>query len=243
VSAGRRPAVVFEMFTADDQPAIDRQLAAAPGDAAGVADAVDWKRSGWPDWAMYEPLVDVALQAGLRIRAGNLSHATLAMLRRGGVGALEPALRARLGLDRALSGDVRAAVAVEIRESHCGHASERMLDRMIDIQRARDAHLADALLGAPGDGAVLIAGSGHVRTDRGVPAYLAARHPGPSVASVAFLEVQDGATSPAAYAARFGAGGLPFDYVWFTPRVDDEDPCDKFRKSLETLRQPPQEKP
>jgi uncharacterized iron-regulated protein len=51
LAAGRRPAVAFEMFTADDAPAIARQLAVAPRDAAGLARAVDWKRSGWPDWA------------------------------------------------------------------------------------------------------------------------------------------------------------------------------------------------
>jgi hypothetical protein len=37
------------------------------------------------------------------------------------------------------------------------------------------------------------------------------------------------------YGQRFG-GALPFDYVWFTPGVDAEDPCEKFRKSLERLR-------
>jgi hypothetical protein len=28
---------------------------------------------------------------------------------------------------------------------------------------------------------------------------------------------------------------MPFDYVWFTPAVDDEDPCEKFRKPLERM--------
>ncbi len=32
------------------------------------------------------------------------------------------------------------------------------------------------------------------------------------------------------------AGPFPFDYVWFTPRVDDLDPCEKFEKQLEGLR-------
>jgi len=32
--------------------------------------------------------------------------------------------------------------------------------------------------------------------------------------------------------------GLPFDYVWFTPRVDESDPCEKFREQLEKMRAP-----
>ena len=34
-------------------------------------------------------------------------------------------------------------------------------------------------------------------------------------------------------AAARGAGALPFDAVWFTPRVDDEDPCERLRKRHE----------
>jgi hypothetical protein len=47
--------------------------------------------------------------------------------------------------------------------------------------------------------------------------------------------VDAGAPAPADYAARFD-GTLPFDYVWFTPRADDTDPCEKFKKSLENLK-------
>ncbi len=49
--------------------------------------------------------------------------------------------------------------------------------------------------------------------------------------SLAFVEVDAAADEPAAYAGRF-AGALPFDYVWFTPRIDDVDPCARPRASL-----------
>jgi len=54
--------------------------------------------------------------------------------------------------------------------------------------------------------------------------------------SVAFLEVRAGVTSPPAYEEPLGGDRLPFDYVWFTPAVDDEDPCVKHKESLERLR-------
>jgi hypothetical protein len=75
---------------------------------------------------------------------------------------------------------------------------------------------------------VLIAGDGHARNDRGVPAYLRRIEPAARTVSVAFLEVDARRTTPEGYAERLG-GRLPYDYVWFAPAVDDEDPCEKFR--------------
>jgi hypothetical protein len=47
-------------------------------------------------------------------------------------------------------------------------------------------------------------------------------------ASVAFVEVTAEAQSPDAYAREFQAGTLPFDYVWFTPRMRRAGPCAAF---------------
>lgn len=236
IAADRRPAVGFEMFDIDQRPAIAQHLAATPADAAGLADAVNWDRSGWPDWVLYQPIAEVALEAGLPIVATNLPRATVRALGRQGPAAVEPAVLTRLGLDRPLAPETHAEIAAEILNAHCGYASASTVEAMITVQRARDAQIAESLaVAGQEDGAVLIAGSGHVRKDYGVPAHLALRLPGTSVASVTFLEVTKGDVAPGAYAARFGRGRLPFDYVWFTPRVDDLDPCEKFGKQLERL--------
>jgi uncharacterized iron-regulated protein len=233
-AAGRRPAVAFEMLSTDQAPALGRHLAAAPTDAAGLGPAVDWSRGGWPDWQDYQPIAEAALAAGLPIVAASLPPATARALARGEPGALDPALAARHALDGPAPPAVEAAMAAEIRESHCGQAPERLVPGMILAQRARDAHMGDVL--AATGGAVLIAGAGHVRTDRGVPAYLRTRRPGAAIASLAFVEVTADRPEPADYAARFG-GSLPFDYLWFTPRADETDPCERFRTPLERLRQ------
>jgi uncharacterized iron-regulated protein len=110
-----------------------------------------------------------------------------------------------------------------------------MVDRMADIQWARDARIAVSLArGGQRDGAVLIAGAGHVRRDRGVPVHLARHIQDVSIGSVAFVEVDAALVKPGDYATRFGSDALPFDYVWFTPKVDEADPCEKLKKSTET---------
>jgi uncharacterized iron-regulated protein len=238
VAAGRRPAVAFEMLTTAQAPALARHLAAAPGDAAGLGEAVGWRQSGWPDWRYYQPIAEAGLAAGLPLVAANIPLPTARALTRGEAGGLDAGLAARYGLDRPLPPDVEQAMLAELRESHCGQAPERLLPGMIAAQRARDAQMADSLLGAQADGAVLVAGAGHVRTDRGAPAFLRLRDPQARVAALAFLEVRPGAATPGDYAARF-EGRLPFDFVWFTPRADDEDPCARFEKSLQRLQRPP----
>jgi uncharacterized iron-regulated protein len=240
IDAGRRPAVGFEMFTVDDAPAIARYVAAHPKDAAGLGEAVAWARRGWPAWALYQPIADLALRAGLPLVATDLSPSTVRGIGGQGLDALAPDLVRRLGLDRPLPADLRAMMAEEIRRAHCGYASDARVEAMIDVQRARDAQMAERLAAAgKPDGAVLIAGAGHVRHDYGVPVYLRDRVTGAAVMTVAFLEVSPHGLEPAAYAGRFHRPALPFDYVWFTPRVDDDDPCEKFEEQLQKLRKGP----
>jgi uncharacterized iron-regulated protein len=238
IAAGRRPAVGFEMFTIDDAPAIARQLAAHPTDAGALAEAVDWQRRGWPDWAMYQPIAEAALEAKLPVVATNLAPATARAVGHRGTAALDSALTARFRLDRPLAADARAALAEEFRAAHCGYASDHSVDAMILVQRARDAQMAESLAtaGEP-DGAVLIAGAGHVRRDYGIPIYLAHRAPGASVISVALLEVSQDKLEPIAYATRFRRQTLPVDYLWFSARVDDDDPCVVFEEQLKKLQQ------
>jgi uncharacterized iron-regulated protein len=230
VAAGRRPAVAFEMFSADDAGAIARHLAAAPRDGAGLAGAVGWARSGWPSWSFYQPIVQTALDAGLPIVAGNLPPRTARALARGDRTVLPAGLAERYALDRPLPDGGQAALAAEIGASHCGHLPRDRIDGMVLAQRARDAALAESMVTSGGDGAVLIAGTGHVRTDRGVPVYLRAREPGAGIAVVAPLEVRDEWRRPADYATALG-GRFPYDWVWFTPRLDDVDPCARLPRS------------
>ncbi len=237
--AGRKPAVVFEMVPLDREPALAAAIGAHPDDPDALASALDWAHGGWPDFALYRPVFAAALAARLPIAAGDLPRSELARLRRSGLDAIPAAERARLALDPPPSDEARRAFADEVREAHCGMAPEAMVDAMSDLPRARDATLASVVVAAgAGDGALLIAGAGHVRRDRGVPLYLERRAPQRSVLALAFSEVARGAgvaEDPDARASRLGTA---IDLIWFTPRVDDQDPCERFRHELEKLRSP-----
>jgi len=234
LETGRRPALGFEMLATDDTAAIARYVARSPKDATGLGDAVNWSRSGWPEWRFYQPIAQAGLDAGVPIVATNLSKAATDAVRRNGLTGLGPALTTQLRLAEPTP-ETRLAMTSELRESHCGQMPDAAVDRMVDVQWARDARMAASLArGGQRDGAVLIAGAGHVRRDRGVPVHLARQAPEASIASVAFVEVEAAETKPGDYGKRFGSDALPFDYLWFTPKVDDADPCEKLKKAMET---------
>ena len=238
IAAGRRPAVGFEMFSVDDAGAITNHLARAPRDAAGLGPALNWQNSGWPDWTMYQPIAEAALAANLKIIATNLPLASARKMSRDGL-ALEPSVQRDLGLDRPLSAAMAAAMGADIRKSHCGYGSAEMVQSMVQVQRARDAQMAQSLIAAATtDGTVLIAGAGHVRSEYGIPIYLAAKAPGKQVVSLAFVEVDEHEPEPRQY-LRANAAPRAFDYLWFTPRVHDGDPCEKFKSQFEKFKKAP----
>ena len=237
IAVGRRPAVGFEMLGLDDASMIARHLAAAPNDAAGLGRAVNWDQRGWPDWAMYQPIAEAALQAKLRIIATNLPLTTARRMSRDGLAVLEPRVIRELGLAQPPPEPVFASMVADIRDAHCGYAPEKSLKAMVDVQRARDAQMAHSLIaaGEPG-GAILVAGAGHVRNDYGIPVYLRQKTPDKRVISIAFVEIDNQKIEPQSYALPYPDRRLPFDYVWFTPRVDDEDPCEKFKSQFDRLK-------
>jgi uncharacterized iron-regulated protein len=231
VSGGRKPAVAFEMFDVDDQQAIDTSRREHPRDSASLARAVNWEKSGWPPWEQYAPIAELALRADLPIVATGLPRSRMRAL-------MKPAEAREAGAEPPIDEGVpltpaqEASLRDELRESHCGHLPDARIGGMIRFQRARDASMANALMAAANAArtkdAVLIAGTGHTRTDRGAGADLAARDPNRAVVSIAFSEVEKGRNDPAAYAVRWNTTALPFDFVWFTPRATDEDPCAAF---------------
>lgn len=239
-AAGRRPAVVWEMITLDQASALAGYLALPAPDASGLGPAIAWEKTGWPAWPLYQPIAQAALAGGMQIVPGDLGRATLRTIGRQGLGAETAEFRARLGLDVSYGASDAAALQRELVDSHCGMLPEAALGRMSDVQRSRDAHMARQMIDhGRDDGAVLIAGSGHVRRDRAVPWHLARLAPGRAVVTLGFSEVARERTDPRGYGTDDATGAAIFDYVWLTPRVDEADPCAKNREQLERLRQRP----
>jgi uncharacterized iron-regulated protein len=222
VSALSPAAVAFEMLDHKDP-------ISAATDPASLATASGWADSGWPPFEVYEPVFAAAYKVGADVIGASPTGDEVRQAMTSGFEALPATVTTGLLLDKPLQEAQRAALAEEIVASHCGHASPEVVDKMIRAQILKDAWMARAMgqvrQTRPGT-VVLIAGGGHTRRDRGVPHYLADTH-----RTVLFTEVAAGQDEPAPYDE--GA-----DYLWFTPRVDDIDPCEKYREQLHQMSAP-----
>jgi uncharacterized iron-regulated protein len=226
---GQSPrAVAFEMIPAWRQLDLVEYLA-ADGDPAGLGQVIAWDASGWPEWASYQPIAEVALASDAQIVGADLGIAEKQAAFVQGAQAFRSRFVQRTGLGEAWPAPMMVSLQDELRAAVCGQVSGRVVIGMMRVQRARDAMMADRLAATSGKGGgLLIAGIGHVRKDRGVPWYLTRLRPDARSVSIGLLEVQDDMLEPPT--------DLPYDYVWFTPGVDDRvDPCDAHDAELERL--------
>jgi len=216
---GRLSALALEMA---DQ---GRSTSGLKNDASEdkVQTALGWNEIGWP-WATYGPAVMLAVRDGVVVLGTNLPRNQ----QRNAMQNEE--------LDALLTDASLKKQQDLIEASHCGLLAENQLRPMTRIQIARDKAMADALVQTLGRTAphspeqsstgrpvvVLIAGSGHVDRELGIPQYLP---PQVKVASIRLLA----ANKPAQPATN----GQPFDAIWPTPALPPKDYCAEFRASMQ----------
>lgn len=237
------PPVVVEHIRADQAAALEdfRAFAAdlhPPPLALDLFRMIEWERSGWPSASIFRPLYDTILGARLRLVAGEPARERIRLVAREGLGrlaTLDAAEHRRLRLDQRLEPPLAAALDAELAGSHCGMLPAQAIPRMAEAQRYRDAHLADAMIReAPIlEPVILLAGNGHVRSDRGVPWHLRLRAPGMAIAAILLVEVDDQRTDPASYVPRAPDGRAAADAIVFTPRAKREDPCERMRAHMQ----------
>jgi uncharacterized iron-regulated protein len=217
-AAGERPVLALEMLTSDQQAVIDAALPDRPS-AAELDRRLAWRARGWPDFAMYYPLFEVAQRERLPVLAADLDPATKRTISRAGLSALPAIDRAgvtsRLTLDPGREAELRQ----DLQTAHCGLLSPAAQAAMAEAWHARNVtmarRIADVL--AHGRKVVLVTGRAHLAAD-GIPGQLLALRPGTRIVVVDLVETP-------------GVEALPnVDVVWRTPDVDRPDQCAELRQ-------------
>lgn len=215
LAAGWRPAIVMEQFDLERQDDLERSRREHRRDTQRLIEAAGGEHSGWK-WAYYQPVLALALAHDLPLLAGNLSRQDAArVMREGAAAALGEARTRALGLLEPIDPMLLAAQERAVDAGHCGALPPALLPKMAHAQLARDAVMAAVLRDHAENGAVLLAGDGHVRRDLGVPRWLTGVAP-EQLLSVGFVEAGD-----VAIVGRYDA------VVVAAPATRD-DPCRDF---------------
>lgn len=213
VAQVRPTAIVFEMVAPEQAEAAK---VADRADPAALGAALEWAVRGWPDFDIYYPIFAAAPDAAI-VGAALSGELAGTAIDKGAVAAFGPEA-ALFGL-APLSPAVQAEQEAEQDAAHCGALPPEMLPRMVEVQRLRDAHFARVLLQAIdtyGGPVVLITGSGHARTDIGVPAALRSARPDLQVWALGQFETDPGRDAP-------------YDALNVTGPVQRPDPCLAFQ--------------
>ena len=227
LQGGARPALAFEQFDRDQQPALDEaRRQSSGGDLAVRSDRLIKAagRGGW-NWPLYRPFVELALQFELPLVAANLPRAEAMKVGRADSFDVlfDRELQRRLSLDRLPEDFLRRHERV-VDDGHCNTMPPDLLPALARAQIARDAVLLASIRPHAQGGVVLLTGNGHARTDLGVPYLMDAEERARTLA-IGLLE------SPQADDGE-GVDRLRrhFDVAFVTPRHERPDPCEQLRK-------------
>lgn len=212
VAALAPKAVVFEMLSPEQAARVTPELRQ---NAAGLAQALEWENSGWPDFSMYSPIFTAS---DAPVYGAALPRDTVRAAVSDGAAEVFGAEAARYGLDRPLPDDMQKARQEMQFESHCGAMPMAMMAGMVEAQRLRDAAFSRTVIEAfeaTGGPVAVITGNGHARVDWGMPAVLAQAAPELQVLSIGQLE-------------HMPEDVPPYDLWLVTDPVERDDPCAGF---------------
>lgn len=216
-------ALVFEMIEPADARKI---LPETRANAVQLEELLQWGTRGWPDFAMYYPIIAAAPDAA--IYGGALPSDIVRRAVGEGAAPVFGDAAALFGLDETLP-DQQLADRIQLQQdAHCGALPEEILPGMVEAQRLRDAALSRATVAAwtnanAGDETVLvivITGNGHAREDWGVPAMLRTYFAGSPDIDIRTLG-QFEETAPI---------DAPFTVTLATKAAERDDPCAVFAK-------------
>ncbi|MEM9575827.1 MAG: ChaN family lipoprotein [Pseudomonadota bacterium] len=208
-------AIVFEMLTPEQAA---KATAENRRDEAALEAAFGWEEAGWPDFTMYFPIFAAVPEAAI-VGAGVPRSQIRALMEDDLAQIIGMETAQRFALDRPLPDGQQEARETLQREAHCNALPEEMLPMMVNVQRLRDAALAQAALEAVeqfGTPVVVITGNGHAREDWGAPSLL--RQAAPDLTVFTLGQGEAGQTPE---------GG--FAFVLDAPPVDRGNPCDAFK--------------
>lgn len=217
VKAGWRPAIAMEQFDREHQGLL--RNAQDQCSTAQCITSQPWAEK-W-QWALYQPLIQLAIDYQLPLLAANVSRADANRIVQGGYSAaLDPATISHYQLDKPLPQPLQDQHLSNIEQGHCNMLPVSVAQKMVPAQVARDVWMASVIEQQVAQrDVVLIAGNGHVQKDVGVFQWLPVKLQQTTTVH-GFLEQQQSGSA------------TEFDVVHTVPNFTREDPCEAFKAMM-----------
>ena len=251
LARGKRPALGFEFFSREQTGwlmnfSVGKPSSfSLPGTNQETAEIFLRRKLGWqerPDWAFYLPLLQLARSHHLPIFGADLPNGIRVRLTRNGLEELSAVEKAGLSPSHFQHADYQSLMRDKLSLSHCGMASESLLDRLYATWIARNDAMAQAITLTLADlpatePIVMILGSGHVANNMGVYERVAFLQPGVRQVNLGFQETEQPNPTLAKHLQPVRVGQTEFAaahaFFWFTPAVDNDenkDPCAQMHR-------------
>jgi uncharacterized iron-regulated protein len=258
INQGQNPVIGFEFFAMDDTSLllslVDSRQAGHDRETETALEKKMRNKLGWADqtdtmWKYYWDLLRLARDNGLWAAGLDLDDSLKRRITRKGHHGLTSLEQSQL-FSTHLSDPVYETYMKKIfKQVHCGMGNDRMLSRLYDTWLARNDKMAQSITqlfqaagksSPPKGPLVIIMGNGHTEYKLGVMDRVQAIFPGASQVNLSLSEVFAEPQPLGTYLAPLDLAGypksMPADYIWFTGRVSNQDPCDKFRHVIERMK-------
>ncbi len=228
LSANNDQQVVFEMLDDSQHVALKSLDQHTPSKV--MQQKLQWSKQRWA-WESYGPLFTSVLANGAILRDGNINRNSINAVYKQGPSVLTP--RERFASRAAIDADKQQQMLEHIFINHCQMMAKERLAPMVEIQKAKDASMAYALVDK--DSGILITGAYHSRKDLGVPQHL--QFLGKSKKAIAVLVLLEVEAHKTAFSDYPMASAQQADFIWFTPKWSDKDYCQAMKSSMQKPNQ------
>jgi uncharacterized iron-regulated protein len=263
IDRGHAPIIGFEFFSYQDTPLllnlVDAEKKAHSPKMENAVEHRIRKKLGWDRqsdtmWGYYWHLIRLAVENDLPAAGLDLSATQKRRITRKGLDGLSPIELQQLfstGLSNTAYESYMKSIFVSV---HCGMDHGRMTERLYDTWIARNDRIALSVLELSKavqaqdlDEAkrktgpvVIIIGAGH--TEYGLGVIDRVHHLKPDIiqTNLAITEIDREPADLPHYLTPLSLEEFepvpPADFLWFTQRVSYEDPCEKFKATLEKMK-------
>ncbi len=259
IQKGLEPFLAFEFFAMADTPLLmnflDTLNSPHPPETEKKMVQMLRQKLGWerqPDkmWNYYFDLLKLARDNNLKAAGIDLTKTQTRRITRKGLSGLTGIEQRELFSTGLCNPAYEEYMHRIFKKVHCGMDSRTMQSRLWDSWVARNDRMALSLCrihdSHEGGPVVVIIGGGHTEYNLGVPDRVHAINPDIRQVNVGLVEITVEQTPAELYFKPLDLEGFeprpPFDFIWFTQRVSYEDPCDRFKSSLEKMKNRPKKK-